>query len=127
MRFSPTITRWAPALRAPRLALLLVAGVVAGASPVAFAQSRGELLYENACRACHDEQVHWRANRLATDWSSLEDQVRRWQSVGRLNWSDDDIRAVARHLNERIYRFDPGAPAMSRLAPGTSRPAIELF
>lgn len=81
----------------------------------AAAESRGELLYENSCKACHDEQVHWRDNRLATDWSSLEAQVRRWQSVGRLNWSDDDIRDVARYLNDRNYHFDPGSQTLTEL------------
>lgn len=49
--------------------------------------------------------MHWRAQRLARDWDSLRAQVRRFQGVARLDWSEDDITAVARHLNDTIYRF----------------------
>jgi hypothetical protein len=42
-------------------------------------------------------------------------QVRRWQSVQQLNWNDDDIVQVARHLNARFYKIketgDKGAPS----------------
>ncbi len=114
LRASRRLRRVAPQFRLATAIVLACAS--AAVSPQALAQSRGELLYETACRTCHDEQVHWRANRLATDWASLEAQVRRWQAVGRLQWSDDDIRDVARFLNERVYHFDPASPAL------TSRP-----
>ena len=56
--------------------------------------------------------MHWRDQRLATDWASLRAQVRRWQEVGKLGWSDDDIREVVRYLNDRIYRFPIEADKM---------------
>jgi hypothetical protein len=31
--------------------------------------------------------------------------VRRFQGLASLAWSDDDIEAVARHLNDTIYHF----------------------
>lgn len=71
-----------------------------------FAQARGELLYSNHCGACHTAQMHWRAARAATDWSSLVAQVRRWQGVASLGWSDADVDDVARYLNENIYHFE---------------------
>lgn len=94
-------------------AWMLGAALALPFAPDAAAQSRGELLYENSCKACHDEQVHWREQRLVTDWSSLEAQVRRWQAVGRLSWSDDDIRDVTRYLNEQIYHFEPRSQTLT--------------
>ncbi len=71
--------------------------------------SRGRLLYDTHCIACHNSQIHWRDARLATDWPSLVAQVRRWQDRALLQWSDEDVQAVAAHLNERIYRYpQPG-------------------
>ncbi len=49
--------------------------------------------------------MHWRQQSLARDWESLKGQVRRFQGIARLQWSEEDIEAVARHLNETIYRF----------------------
>jgi len=71
----------------------------------AHAQSRGELLYTTHCAACHNEQMHWRQFRLATDWPSLKEQVRRWQANAKLQWNDDDVDAVAGYLNDSIYRY----------------------
>jgi mono/diheme cytochrome c family protein len=67
--------------------------------------SRGELLYSTHCIACHTAQMHWRDRKQATDWDSLEKQVRRWQAAALLQWNEDDIHEVARHLNDSYYRF----------------------
>jgi hypothetical protein len=67
--------------------------------------TRGALLYETHCVACHDSQRHWRDQRLARDWPGLLAQVREWQARASLYWSDADIVEVARHLNDTIYRF----------------------
>ena len=100
----------------------LLAGGSAGAQ-TAQAQNRGALLYSTHCIACHTTEVHWRGRKLVTDWSSLMSQIRRWQSVQQLNWNDDDIVQVARHLNGRYYKVketgDKGAPsAAAGGAPG---------
>jgi mono/diheme cytochrome c family protein len=92
-------------------------------SASAGAQSRGELLYANHCIACHTTQVHWRDRRLATNWESLQAEVVRWQAVGALNWSDEDIVAVTRHLNERFYGFkSPSGPPVVLTPTGSERP-----
>ncbi len=96
-----------------------VACSIAAFGPPAAAQARGELLYTTNCQLCHSQQVHWRANRLATDWGSLVAQVRRWQETGRLGWSDEDIRFVARYLNDTIYKFPETSDSLT-LAPGSS-------
>jgi len=102
----------------PALRILLLAVWVA-ASPGAYAQavtepSRGQLLYTTHCIACHSTQVHWRNDRRVTHWQSLLVQVRRWQAQAQLQWSDADIAAVARHLNDTVYKF---GDTTARLAP----------
>ncbi|WP_454908508.1 c-type cytochrome [Variovorax gossypii] len=89
-------------------------------------QSRGELLYNANCVACHNEKMHWRGRKLVNDWDSLAEQVRRWQQASSLGWGDEDIVEVSRYLNDRFYGFTPGnttgllkssAPAPSASAP----------
>jgi mono/diheme cytochrome c family protein len=69
------------------------------------AELRGELLYATHCSACHTYEVHWRKQKLATDWSSLVTQVRRWQASVGLGWSDEEISDVAHYLNSAHYGF----------------------
>jgi mono/diheme cytochrome c family protein len=79
--------------------------LVFGFAAQAQAPSRGELLYTTHCVACHTTQMHWRENKLATDWDTLKAQVRRWQGVARLAWTEADVDEVARYLNDTIYRY----------------------
>jgi mono/diheme cytochrome c family protein len=85
---------------------------------------RGEMLYSNHCIACHTTEVHWRDQRLATDWNGLENQVRRWQRNTGLSWTEDDIASVAAHLNRLYYHFPaPGQEkAISLGGPGRRTP-----
>lgn len=80
--------------------------------------TRGRLLYETHCIACHNSQVHWRDQRLARDWPGLVAQVRDWQARANLAWEESDVREVARHLNETIYRFERPERPLAALAPG---------
>jgi len=66
---------------------------------------RGELLYTTHCIACHTDQVYWRDKKLATDWKSLQSQVRHWDKFSGLGWTDDDVAAVARYLNVLHYHY----------------------
>lgn len=92
------------------LAIFMLASFLgaAQAAPAADA-SRGEMLYSTHCIACHTTHVHWRDKRLASDWASLEKQVRRWQHNTGLSWSDDDVAAVTRYLNTLYYHFPAGS------------------
>lgn len=92
-----------PRITVAGLVLALTSGI--GLAQSAVPASRGQLLYDNHCVACHDRQVHWRAAKRVTNWASLLAQVDRWQAAARLAWSDDDIREVARHLNATVYGF----------------------
>jgi mono/diheme cytochrome c family protein len=89
--------------------MLLLAAVTAGG---AFAQtrpepapSRGELLYSTHCIECHNTERHWRELKQVRDWDTLKAQVRRWQAIGKLGWSETDIIEVTRFLNQTIYDF----------------------
>lgn len=68
-------------------------------------ESRGELLYATHCNACHTAKVHWREQKLATDWNSLNVQVRRWQANIGLGWGKEEVTDVARYLNTAHYGF----------------------
>lgn len=85
------------------LMLALCAGAAAAAD-----DSRGRLLYETHCIACHTTQMHWRDQRVVKDWAGLLVQVQAWQARARLDWPAADVEAVARHLNETIYKLRAG-------------------
>jgi mono/diheme cytochrome c family protein len=87
------------------------------AAPSALAQSRGELLYQTHCMACHTTEVHWRDQRSANHWAGLKLQVRRWQAAASLSWGDADIQAVSRWLNDSVYHFEQTADPLVRLGP----------
>lgn len=86
------------------LSLLWATGNLAFASPE-YSQTRGELLYSTHCITCHTAIIHWREKKLATDFQSLETQVRRWQSNSSLGWSEDEITDVTHYLNRTYYYF----------------------
>ncbi len=67
--------------------------------------SRGELLYNTHCIACHNEQVHWRDKKIVRDWASLQTEVRHWQRVSGLRWNNEDVVAVTRYLNALHYHY----------------------
>ena len=75
---------------------------------------RGELLYNTHCVTCHTTQMHWRDHKQATDWKSIEVQVRRWQKNAGLIWDDDDITEVSRYLNDTIYKYPQTGEILSQ-------------
>jgi mono/diheme cytochrome c family protein len=108
-----------PAIIPRVVAGVLAAACVLAAVPVPAQPTRGELLYSTHCIACHTEQVHWRERRLAKDWASLKQQVRRWADNASLGWSEEDIVEVARYLNAAHYRFEmPALTQRLRRSPG---------
>ncbi|HTT07277.1 MAG TPA: cytochrome c [Gammaproteobacteria bacterium] len=86
------------------LVVSLATPAVAGEQPKRDAR-RGELLYSTQCVACHSAQVHWREKKLATDWISLQAQVRRWQKSSGAGWSNEDITEVVQYLNTLYYHY----------------------
>jgi len=90
--------------------ILIVLLICLGDPAVASAQARsdpprGELLYSTHCIACHNAKIHWRDKKVVKDWAGLKVEVRRWQGVAGLAWSDKDIVDVARYLNALHYHF----------------------
>ena len=91
-------------------ALFLLSGNSAGAGAQPITEpSRGELLYTTHCVACHNARVHWRDKRIAKDWNGLRAQVRRFEGIQSLKWSEADITAVAEYLN--TFYYDYSVPA----------------
>lgn len=84
---------------------MLIGNLADADAPPMRAAARGELLYATHCIACHSAQVHWREKKLATDWTSLQSEVRRWQQASGPGWSDQDIAEVALYLNALYYRY----------------------
>jgi mono/diheme cytochrome c family protein len=87
---------------------------LAQSPPTAPASSRGALLYDTHCGACHSEKMHWRDKKAAVNWPSLKAQVLRWQVEQKLDWTDSDVDEVARYLNARFYRFEAPQPTLWR-------------
>lgn len=116
MRLVPVFEDDCVAQCARAVAATAMAVVFLHGNPVR-AQSRGELLYDMNCVACHSEKMHWRSGKLVNDWTGLEVQVRRWQQAASLGWNDEDILEVARYLNERFYGFAPRNPTGSMEVP----------
>jgi mono/diheme cytochrome c family protein len=96
----------------------LAASVTVALAQPAPSATRGELLYNTHCIACHTKEVHWREQKLATDWPSLERQVRRWAVNSGLAWTDEDVADVTRYLNAVHYRF--ATPSVTGAADGLS-------
>lgn len=79
-------------------------------------EARGGLLYSTHCSACHNSTIHWREQKLATDWKSLKTQVRLWQGYTKLRWSEEDINDVASYLNTHYYNFiSPEQKALTQI------------
>ena len=90
--------------------LIFVMCMLLAVQSMAYAQqkqieTRGELLYSTHCNACHTSKIHWREQKLVTDWNSLVTQVRRWQKISGLSWSEGEISDVAYYLDAAYYRF----------------------
>lgn len=85
----------------------------AASAPEATPETRGALLYGNHCIACHNANMHWRANSIVKNWGGLVTLVRRWQGAAQLNWSAEDIDEVAAYLNARFYHLERPGKAVS--------------
>lgn len=94
----------------PIIKLFFMVSILGGMYSIAYAEysynvARGQLLYATHCNACHTTQIHWREQKLVTDWNSLTEQINRWQSVAGLGWSKDEIKDVAHYLNGMFYEY----------------------
>lgn len=83
----------------------LALGCGSGSSAAETETSRGRLLYETGCIACHTQQAHWRDKRVAADLRSLVGEVRRWAGLTGLGWNEEEIQHVVLYLDQAFYRF----------------------
>ena len=102
---------------------LMLFGATAAGQVTRTNEPRGELIYSTYCVSCHTTQVHWRTKKLATDWASLQHQVRRWQQNIGLGLGEDDIASVARYLNGLYYHFPATNTKQTGQFDGTRRVA----
>jgi mono/diheme cytochrome c family protein len=68
--------------------------------------SRGQLLYENQCIACHESMVHIRTHRQVKSSPELRAQVVRWAAYANPTWGDEEVEEVVRYLDTQYYRFE---------------------
>jgi mono/diheme cytochrome c family protein len=68
--------------------------------------SRGQALYENHCRACHESSAHTREGRKVKSMAALRDRVAGWSTHAGLDWTAQDVDDVTDYLNRAFYRFE---------------------
>ena len=66
---------------------------------------RGEALYENHCKECHESWAHTRDGRHANTLDGLRRRVAAWSFHSGLDWSDEEINDVADYLNRNFYQL----------------------
>jgi mono/diheme cytochrome c family protein len=66
---------------------------------------RGQALYENHCRVCHDAYVHTRDARRVHDLGELQLYVSTWSFHAQLDWSREEIADVVDYLDRSYYHF----------------------
>ena len=76
-------------------------------SPLVSAEiDRGQALYENHCKFCHDSWVHTRTGRKVTSIPDLQQRVKSWSIHSGLDWNKEDIDDVAGYLNREFYQLE---------------------
>ena len=86
------------------LAALLL-GVLASAPARPVDLERGQVLYENHCRMCHESIAFKRQDKIARNYDEVRAQVVRWQTNTSLRWSAEDIDNVATYVARTYYKI----------------------
>lgn len=98
-----------PGIMSRTSGILLYAGLLACGPGQAATFDRGQALYENHCRTCHETQVHLRETRRAATLDELQKWVATWSWHAALGWSSEEIADVTDYLNRHYYHFpEPG-------------------
>ena len=84
--------------------LMVAFGSIALATSAADAD-RGKLLYEARCDGCHDQSVHTRGRKVATDFDEVRKYVQRWNINLGGAWGEEEIADVAIYLNGKFYSY----------------------
>ena len=83
----------------------LVLGVLASAPARPVDLERGQVLYENHCRMCHESIAFKRQDKIARNYDEVRAQVVRWQTNTSLRWSAEDIDNVASYVARTYYKI----------------------
>lgn len=93
--------------KAWQVALAAGAALLLGGVPVAAQEfSRGQALYENHCRSCHESWAHTRDTRKVASMNDLRRRVAAWSAHAGLGWSDEEIGDVADYLARTFYKLE---------------------
>lgn len=87
------------------MAMVLFALMPWCTSAVAAGFDRGEALYENHCKVCHETMVHDRGDHRARTIEDIRKWTRTWSFHTELDWTDSEINDVADYLNRRFYKY----------------------
>lgn len=66
---------------------------------------RGEALYDNHCRTCHENWVHTRENSKINTIDELRRRVAGWSIHSGLKWGNGEIDDVTAYLNRHYYQL----------------------
>ena len=68
--------------------------------------TRGQMLYENHCMACHESVVFIRDKQRIQSLKALRGKVSHWASYLHVGWGKDEVEEVVSHLNSQYYKFE---------------------
>lgn len=77
-------------------------------STTGFAQEtlRGQELYENQCRTCHESWAHERkGHSVVTSQQELRRRVAAWATHSGLDWTAAEVDDVTYYLDRTYYHF----------------------
>ena len=66
---------------------------------------RGEALYENHCKECHEALAHTRHGSRINSMGDIRSWVASWSVHSKLDWSSQEISDVADYLNNKFYHL----------------------
>lgn len=83
-----------------------VCGMAAVCLPASSAEfTRGQALYDNHCKFCHETWVHERDGRHINSLAELRQRVAAWSVHSGLEWTDQEIDDVTDYLSRNFYRI----------------------
>jgi len=66
---------------------------------------RGQALYENHCKECHEALAHTRQHSRINSLGDIRSWVASWSVHSKLDWSSEDVADVADYLNKKFYHL----------------------
>jgi mono/diheme cytochrome c family protein len=88
------------------VAVLNVTALATPGTPISAQDfDRGEALYKNHCKECHEALAHKRPGSRINSIGDVRSWVTSWSNHSNLDWSNDDINDVADYLNKKFYHL----------------------